>query len=242
MRPIVKIALLVGMFASTLLAQEITLDFLKSKPKGIARDFYIWMFLQEKSTTAEEAQEAYRLVNSKSARIQAAMVAKKALPTPPGNACYGLSLKELSLQNNKCIATGLSIGRILRHAHNPTDREFLLFMQEKIAQTHPKLHAIMKVLLSSDMTQEVLRANASTLSSIYNALSYRQRLNLLDHAINPKTLAHLADQNDSAFNDILRRIVRDARFSHFKKSLAQARITHSDSKTFFHFGLECGDA
>ncbi|WP_104759440.1 lytic transglycosylase domain-containing protein [Helicobacter bizzozeronii] len=237
MRSIVKIALLASMFASTLLAQEITLDFLKSKPKGIARDFYIWMFLQEKSTTAEEAQEAYRLVNSKSARIQAAMVAKKAIPTQPGNVCYGLSLKELSLQNNKCIATGLTISRILKHTHNQTDRELLLFMQEKIAQTHPKLHAIMKVLLSLDKTQEVLKANASTLSSIYNALSYRQRLNLLDHAINPKTLAHLADQNDSAFNDILRRIVRDARFSHFKKSLARARITHSDSKTFFILGL-----
>ncbi|WP_120955937.1 lytic transglycosylase domain-containing protein [Helicobacter mehlei] len=237
MRSIVKIALLASMFAGTLLAQEITLDFLKSKPKGIARDFYIWMFLQEKSTTAEEAQEAYTLVNSKSARIQAAMIQKKALTTTRGNVCHRLSLKELALENSKCIATGLTISRIFNHAKNFSDRELLSFLQQKIASTNPKLYTFMDILLSQDMLKEFVKTGVATLATIYNALTYKQRLQLLDHAIDPKTLVYLVNQNDPVFNDILRRIVRDARFLHFKKSLARARITHSDSKTFFILGL-----
>jgi len=44
---------------------DITLDFLKSKPKSIERDFYIWEFLKQPGITSKEVEEAYSLAEFK---------------------------------------------------------------------------------------------------------------------------------------------------------------------------------
>lgn len=64
-----------------LLAQEITLEFLKEKPEGITRDFYIWQFLDQ-NITSSEANEAYKLVYRNNAKLFGRYFKKKRQQDP----------------------------------------------------------------------------------------------------------------------------------------------------------------
>ena len=65
-----KILNLIFLCLSLLSASDITLKFIQEKPKGIARDFYIWRFLQDPKTTLQEAIVAYDLVYKKNPKIE----------------------------------------------------------------------------------------------------------------------------------------------------------------------------
>ena len=56
------------LFFSFLSAKDITLEFLKDKPKSIAKDFYIWRFLDQ-DITPKEADLAFEMVSRKSPKI-----------------------------------------------------------------------------------------------------------------------------------------------------------------------------
>ncbi|WP_199765101.1 lytic transglycosylase domain-containing protein [Helicobacter felis] len=218
-------------------AQEINLAFLKSKPPGIARDFYIWLFLKDPKTTTQDAKAVYPLVRYNNTAIQEAMRAKKALPLGPTDLCTHLPLKELALRDASCIALGLKITRIFEAAKHHSKRALLETMRAKLTKEHAKLSTSIGILLSHDLPKALFSTTASTLAFIYKALPYEQRLQLLDHHIHPELLEKSLNQNNSTLNQIIQRIIYDSRFLHFKKSLARANIVNSDDKTFFALGL-----
>ncbi|WP_104749120.1 lytic transglycosylase domain-containing protein [Helicobacter cynogastricus] len=232
----VRILCLLGLVC-VLGAQEISLAFLKSKPPGIARDFYIWLFLKNPNTTTQDAKAVYPLVQRNSVAIQEAMRAKKALTLGPTNLCVHLPLKELALKDASCIALGLKITRVFEAVKNHSQRTLLETMRTKLTKEHVKLSTSIGILLSHDLLKELFSTTASTLAFIYNALPYEQRLQLLDHHISAKLLEKSLNQNNFSLNQIIQRIIFDSRFLHFKKSLAQANIVNSDDKTFFALGL-----
>ncbi|WP_281739411.1 lytic transglycosylase domain-containing protein [Helicobacter suis] len=221
---------------NALSAQDLTLNFLKSKPKGIARDFFIWVFLQDPTTTAEEAQEAYALVAYKNAKIQSLMYQKKALEPASKNPCQNLTLADLISKDSSCIVAGLSLSKIFSDAKQEANLPLLKALQRKLS-AYPKYYMALEILCNPSNTQTLLKAGAANVAILYNALSYDQRQEFLDKPINPNILTFLANQNNATFNDILQRIILDARFLRFKQVLSQASITHSDSKTFFLLGI-----
>ncbi|MFC3847797.1 lytic transglycosylase domain-containing protein [Helicobacter baculiformis] len=229
--------LLLCFVCSILGAESLSLDFLKSKPAGIARDFYIWMFLKESSTTTQDAKAAYKLVTYKSVAIQEAMRAKGALSFGIANLCGSLPLKELALKDAHCIALGLNLSRVFASAKHRSERALLELIQGKLAKDYPKLNTSIGILLHHNILKALFASSVSTLVLIYNALPYEQRLQLLDHHINPTLLESFINQNNPRLNQIIQRIVVDARFTHFKKSLAKANITNTDNKTFFALGI-----
>ena len=60
-------------------AKEITIEFLESKPKGLARDFYIWRFLSDENTSLQDALKAYDLVHRKTPKLTALLEKKVCL-------------------------------------------------------------------------------------------------------------------------------------------------------------------
>ena len=77
---------------------EITLDFLKSKPKGLARDFYIWQFLSDEQTSLKDALKAYELIFRRTSKLDSLMSAKGKVSELPRNLyCQRLSLDRKSV-------------------------------------------------------------------------------------------------------------------------------------------------
>ena len=94
-----------------LIAKEISLDFLISKPRSQARDYYIWRFLDQ-NITPQEAQKALELtkrVNSKILRRYAQKIEDNAIKRAID--CLYMPAKKLINQDPSCIAAGINIAK-----------------------------------------------------------------------------------------------------------------------------------
>ena len=136
----------------------LTLKELGSKPKGIARDFYIWEFISDKDTSLEESLKAYDLVYREIPKLKSALQAKGYHPKIPKNiACAKLPITELVKQDEQCIAFGLKLSQV------PTmPASQITTLQQKLAKS-PNLLAKIKILRSSDIAQAMFAANAKSL-------------------------------------------------------------------------------
>lgn len=210
----------------------LTLKELGSKPKGIARDFYIWEFISDKDTSLEESLKAYDLVYREIPKLKSALQAKGYHPKIPKNiACAKLPITELVKQDEQCIAFGLKLSQV------PTmPASQIATLQQKLAKS-PNLLAKIKILRSSDIAQAMFAANAQVFAEIFNALTYQQKLQIFAKNPDPKAIQRLANQNASSFNRVLQHIILDSRLLAFKQAIAKADITTSDSNTFFLLGI-----
>lgn len=210
----------------------LTLKELGSKPKGIARDFYIWEFISDKDTSLEESLKAYDLVYREIPKLKSALQAKGYHPKIPKNiACAKLPITELVKQDEQCIAFGLKLSQV------PTmPASQIATLQQKLAKS-PNLLAKIKILRSSDIAQAMFAANAQVFAEIFNALTYQQKLQIFAKSPDPKAIQRLANQNASSFNRVVQHIILDSRLLAFKQAIAKADITTSDSNTFFLLGI-----
>lgn len=216
-------------------AQHISLAYLKSKPRGTPRDFFIWLYLQEPGTTAKQAKAAYNLIAHKTPKLIELARQKGALNLIP-HPCQGLPLEVLSDKDSACIAKALSLSSIFAKAQEPRSAAILRALQPKL-KSHFKLYNALQIVLNPTDQGIFLQAGAGVIAALYNALSYEQKQDFFDRPFDPEVLAALANENNPAFNDILRRVVLDSHFGVFKKALSHASITNSDAKTFFLLGI-----
>lgn len=221
-------------FAMAFANAKITLEFLESKPKGLARDFYIWQFLGDEHTSLQDALKAYDLIYRKTSKLDSLMNAKgKASEMPRELYCQSLNFDKLKKQDKACIKVGLNLASISSMPQK--NKDFLLntFKDDVVFRKR------IEILSSPQILTSMLKSDAQTFASIYEVLRASNRLHILDQNIKPQALKKLADENNKAFNAMLERIIvsQDKTYDKFKKSLVGANITGADSYTLFMLGL-----
>ena len=212
----------------------ITLDFLESKPKGLARDFYIWQFLSDEKTSLQDALKAYNLIYRKTAKLNALISAKGKVSELPRNLyCQRLSFEKLKTQDIACIKAGLNLANVPSMPQK--NKDFLL----KKFQNDPEFRKRIEILSHPQILTAMLKSDANTFSSIYRALRASQRIQILNQTIKPQNLKKLADENNQNFNTMLQAIIvtHDGSYDKFKQSLVGADIVGADSYTLFMLGL-----
>ncbi len=215
----------------------LSLKELKSKPKGIARDFYIWEFISDPSTSLQDSIQAYNLVYREIPKLKRALEKKGFHHKLPKNIiCSRYSINELKKQDLECIFYGLKLSSI--PSISTQNAQFFLnkLSNDKNPKSQNLAHKI-KILRSANIAQAMLESDAQTFADIFNALPYSQKLKIFTNEINPAHLKRLAQENKSAFNKVLQSVILDSRFENFKRALLGANITNSDPKTFFLLGI-----
>lgn len=215
-------------------ASQITLDFLQNKPKGIARDFYIWRYLQDPKTSLEDAIKAYDLVYKKTPKLED-LLAKKGYTheLPKEVACKKLSFEKLKQEDGECIAFGLKLSII--PSISPTDAEVLV---KKLAPIKPILAQEVQILESKNPLSEMIKSkNAQIFSEIFYGLNLEQRLDIFNRKIPPKDFALLANQNDANFNKMMQYVLLSEHFEVFKKTILNAPIINVDDKMLLLLGI-----
>lgn len=229
-----KFFILLFLVCSTLFAKEhLTLKFLESKPQGVVRDFYIWQFISDEKTSIKEATKAYDLVFNKTPRIQKAMQNKGiATEMPKDILCKNLSFDMLKTQDAQCISYGLKLSDVPNLSNS--DVELII---QKISKDYPDLFTQIKILRSKDILKAMFGTSAKNFGTIFNSLTYTQKLKIFDNSISVKKLQKLANENSPVFNKMMHNIILDPRFDKFKKALLKADIKTSDTNTFFLLGM-----
>lgn len=213
---------------------KVTLDFLKSKPSGIARDFYIWQFLQMPQTSLQEAIQAYNLVYRKNDKIEKLVAQKGYIHELPKDVrCKKLPFNTLKNEDAECISFGLKLSNI--PSISSQEAQSLI---QKLTPNYPILAQEIQLLLSKDPLDSILKSqNAQVVSEIFYGLNLEQRLSIFDHKIPPQLIQTLADQNYPNFNKMLQYILLSERFSKFKQSILEAKITQADEKILLLLGV-----
>lgn len=229
-----KFFILLFLICSLLSSKEhITLKFLESKPQGVVRDFYIWQFISDEKTSIKEATKAYDLVFNKTPRIQKAMENKGiATEMPKDILCKNLSFDMLKTQDAQCISYGLKLSDV----PNLSNSDVELIVQ-KISKDYPDLLIQIKILRSKDILKAMFGTSAKNFGTIFNGLTYTQKLKIFDDSIPVKKLQKLGNENSPVFNKMMHNIILDPRFDKFKKALLKADIETSDTNTFFLLGM-----
>lgn len=258
-----KWILLACVSCATLQAKPLlNLKDLESKPKGIVRDFYIWEFIGDKDTSLKDSIKAFKLAFIESPKLKAALHAKGYHEEIPKNLkCAKLTLAELIKQDSECIIFGLKLAEVPN-----MDAATLAIIEKKLSQNSmadsastsggvlskdsstttpagtlpaqaPNLLKKIRILRAPNIAQAMFASDAQIFAEIFNALPYKQKLAIFAQHINSKSLQKLANENKHAFNRVLQSIILDNSFASFKKALAHANITRSDSATFFLLGI-----
>ena len=150
----------------TTISQDITLNYLKSQPAGISRDFYIWLFLQQ-DISAKEAKEAYNLATRKNAKLFGLYFKKgdnKILSRK--TICQRMSIDKLLKEDAKCIALALTT----KNAES-LDKKTLKRISNSIQSHNAKLAQNLQILASKSPFDTLIAKNAKTFAEFYFAVS-----------------------------------------------------------------------
>lgn len=226
--------LLMIFFINSLCASEITLQFIQSKPKGIARDFYIWRFLQDPQTTLSEAITAYDLVYKKNQKIEKLIAQKGYIHELPKEvACKQMSFEKLKNSDGECIAFGLKLSNI---PSLPLSQSQDII--NKLSDANPLMAEEVRILTLKNPLSAILASqSAKIFSEIFYGLNLAQRQNIFNHNIPSDSLALIANQNDSNFNKMLQYILLSDQFDKFKTSILNAPITKVEDKILLLIGI-----
>ncbi|WP_394909038.1 lytic transglycosylase domain-containing protein [uncultured Helicobacter sp.] len=226
------ICVLLGVLGAQAVAKEIDIKFLESKPKGLARDFYIWRFLSDENTSLQDALKAYELVHRKTPKLKA-LLEQKGMPheLPRDLQCARLDFKTLLAQDLECVSYGLKLSQVPH-----LSPQNLKALKAKIAP-NKNLSTKVEILSSKTILTKMLQSDAKTFAQIYNSLTQKQRETLINQTIKPQRLKKLANENTPAFDKMLQGIILSDSLPRFKKSLLNAHITKASPYTLFLLGI-----
>lgn len=220
-------------------ATNITLEFIQSKPKGIARDFYIWRFLQDPKTSLQEAITAYDLVYKKTPKIEKLIAQKGYIHDLPKEvACKQMAFEKLKESDGECLAFGLKLSNILSLPLSQTQE-----IIKKLQDVDPIMAQEVQILTLKNPLHSILASqNAKIFSEIFYELNLSQRQAIFNQNIPADQLALIANQNDANFNKMLQYILLSDRFDKFKNSILQAPIQKVEDKILLLIGISQAQA
>ncbi len=182
-------------------ARPITLEWLSSKPRSYAKDFYIWRYFDQNITPAEADSAFYQLrsVNWKLIRRYAKKTKK------PGFAfadrCHRLTPDELPAKEAACTEIAVTP---YKYGKLPRYKQFYLLKQ---LQGYPDTMAWMEVMAAKEPFALVLKQTPDTFFTLFNGCGRTWRKAHLNHPIPTSYLDTL--RHDRRFAQSVKLIVTD---------------------------------
>ncbi|HHH19601.1 MAG TPA: lytic transglycosylase domain-containing protein [Campylobacterales bacterium] len=206
-----RLALLLSLFVAlchTLEAKPYTLQEIEVMPQSIARDFYIWRFLEQPETTEQQALTAYELSQRKNAKLKKA-IRKKIGYTP---------------KTPKPNATPKDPKNFIIYPYTAANksRAALRKLYRRIQQ-RGQYSDVLQVMTSNDPFETLGTLTAQTQCYIFNNAGTAYRKKRLNHPFPPQQLDALA--HEEQFNLAIFKIVTTPALDRMKRSLLGTPVT-----------------
>ena len=199
-----------------------SLEFIESKPQGIARDFYIYEYLQG-DISQDEAIKLYPLIENKSPKIINALLDK--IPQEKLQKdlyCKNLSYNELLNSDDECFNLGFKLAYAL---DKKIDKKTLSRIKSQ------KLLRQIKILESKNILDSIISASGEDFSNIYFALG-SAKLDIFNNT--PKTPELLSNKN---YNKALYHLIISKQYPKFTQALLKVNIKDVNDWSFFALAL-----
>ncbi|MCI5786354.1 MAG: lytic transglycosylase domain-containing protein [Helicobacter trogontum] len=219
---------------SHLKGQEFFNYYIKGKPKGIVRDFYIWQYLDENKLNATQINEAYQLLSAKNPYLRRTLKSLgKTEKMPRDIACQNMQIQAALKEDNACLAISTRAHLAAFKTLGQKERDAVI---SRLSKTYPDTTRAIKILATPQRTSSLFGDNAIVFSMVYHALSAEEK-----NAIKSKNPNHdlnrLSAYKSQGFYSILNSIALDSNITNPKKMLLESDIAEAPHNTLFLLGI-----
>ncbi|WP_052435269.1 lytic transglycosylase domain-containing protein [Sulfurospirillum cavolei] len=219
-------------FCLPLLASDpVTLAFFQDKPRSLAKDFYIYEYLQRPETTPQEAKALFGAVHTMNMRFFHLFAKKMDNPTYKKiSKCVDLDVNALLKEDNECFNIGITLNKISALAKT----QLPIILSKLSAKS--TLIPIVKLMQSDDVYAEALK-NPDAFLTLFNGSISAYKDGIFDQtSLDSAYLSALS--NNPKFNAFAMSIVQNDKLDTLRESLLHFRPSlHVKSKTLFYLGL-----
>jgi len=209
-----KILATTVLFANILFANssEITLEWLKDKPRTYAKDFYIWQYLKQEITPQEaiDALGQARYVNNRLFYQYAKKL--KHDETFAVMQCMKASASSLSNSNADCIEAGLSVYKATKLKSTQLNK-----VHETLLEKYPNTANIVDVVRAPIPFTKLISSSNDVFFKTFNNCGSKFRTNYFNYKIPKKSLNRIL--KDKRFNQTIKLIVTNNQMKLAQKTL-----------------------
>ena len=228
---LIKAVLLFIFCAQTVFAQiPKNIDDFKKLPRSIAKDYYIYRYLNEKNISSAEAQKLF--IQSKRMSLKLFYSFAKKMNDKEfkkASKCLRLKRTQLLKEDDECIAIGLSIYDIFS-----LDKSRLKKLKINLAN-YKNISGLLEIASSADIFNSALK-NKKKFIKIFNHVGSINRKKLFNKPISKKDINQLS--TFYGFNKSIEIILTQRELKNLQKSLLNLNVTSNlTSKSFFFLGL-----
>ncbi|AFL68037.1 lytic transglycosylase domain-containing protein [Sulfurospirillum barnesii] len=218
---------------SPLFANEgVDFSFFKDKPQSLAKDFYMYEYLQKESTTPEEAKALFGMVHTMNLRFFHLFAKKMDNPEfKKISQCIDLDITSLMKEDDACLNIGINAAKL-----TSLPKTQLKLIKPRL--THNKeLQKLIPIMESENVYESALNSDIETFLNLYNGSITAYKLaNFNQHILPKEHLDRLS--NHPRFNQLVYNTVQNDKLDKVQQSLLHVNPSlHVNAKSLFYLGL-----
>ena len=226
MKKLLFLLLTINIFAS----DTITLQWLKQQPKSIAKDFYIWRYLDQ-NITPNQALEACKQINILNNKLFFRYISKSNDQTlKEYKSCMQSKTKDLIDKKAYCIEAGLSVYDATKLSK--TNLEKII---KKVDIEYPLLGKKLKILNSPIPFKSLEESDNDTFFNTFNQVGGKYRVKYFNQYFSLKTFKKLRDEKE--FEQTIKLIVTNLKMNKAQISLLNLTPENLSYKAVFHLAI-----
>ena len=218
--------LAVNIFAS----DNITLQWLKQQPKSIAKDFYIWRYLDQ-NITPNQALEACKQINTLNNKLFFRYITKSNDQTlKEYKSCVKSKTKDLLDKEPYCIEAGLSVYDATKLSKNNLRK-----IIKKVDLEYPLLAKKLKILNSPIPFKSLESSDSETFFNTFNQVGGKYRVKYFNQYFALGTFKKLRDKKE--FQQTIKLIVTNLKMHKAQISLLNLTPEGLSYRAVFHLAI-----
>ncbi len=220
------------LLSSPLFGVATNLDFFQDKPQSLAKDFYIFTYLQREETTPEEAKELFSMVHTMNMRFFN-LFAKKMDNEEYKNIarCMSLDINALLKEDDECLNIGINLSKVTSLPKNQ-----LALLEPRLLKSYGQLRNVIKLMQSKNVYESALKADNDTLMMLLQGSIASYKRQVFPKALPKEKLDALSAS--SRFNTFAINTVQNNDMTAFQKALvALTPSSKVSAKALFFLGL-----
>ena len=201
---------------------EVTLKWLRDKPRGVYKDFYIWRFLNQSNTSKQDAQKAFEMANNVSYKILDSYVKYiDNVEFKDTVSCLKADIKQLYRSGSTdCMATGLT-----PYKATLIEYDKLTSMIDKINKAYPNYLKGYDIISANIPFTKLVSSENEIFFEIFNKIGRKFRMKYFNHKIPKQTLDRIS--KDKHINRFIELVVPNRKYDKLNESLLEIDLQNS---------------
>ena len=230
--------LLIGLFLCLCVCVDLFADdsvnfnFFEDKPRSLAKDFYIYEYLQRDETTPKEAKALFGMVHTMNIRFFH-LFAKKMdnADYKKISKCIDLDVNALMKEDDECLNIGINTSKV-----TSLSKSQLKLIKPRL-KNNKELVNLITLMESENVYEAAMNSDGNLFLSLYNGSITSYKAAIFNQELIPKAQMDMLS-NYPKFNQFVYSTVQNDKLDNVQKSLLNVTPSvHVNSKSLFYLGL-----